>query len=272
MRKILFLVSISIFTIHSSPQIFTVTDTVTLRSTIFENNTEDYVIKNYGVLLLESCTFRNNILGSKTSDAIYSSDNIVAPIINYGKLSLSNCEFIDNYSWNTALTADMEAQIAAGAIANFGELNMSGTTFKDNSYQKGYFTIIDNAYVNRFSYIGDDAIYNKGAIETINSSETSDLDNDFLFDAGVVENPVRNKAGIVVKTNARVSVEINISDALENSVFSLSDNINATKIFTWNLKNQSGKKVAPGTYLLRVVAFNDSGKAASKSIMLGVGY
>jgi hypothetical protein len=268
MRKILFLVSISIFTIHSSPQIFTVTDTVTLRSTIFENNTDDYVIKNYGVLTIENCVFKNNTLGSKNSDAIFSNDKIAAPIINYGTLYVSDCRFSNNYSWNTALTDKFAAQASAGAIANFSELYLSNTTFENNTYQKGQFSVIRNESIEQFPYVGNDSVYNQGSVTVENILKNSAPA--FQFNAGLIENPVRNKAEIVISSNTLITVNITISDPLGNAVYSMSDNVNGKKIITWNLKNTSGKKVSVGAYSLKIIAIDNSGAIVIKSSIIGV--
>jgi len=230
-------------------------DTVTIKNITFEKYSEDYIIKNRGVLVLENCTFRNNELGSKDSKAIFSSDKIVAPVINYGKVSLINCKFINNYSWNTAVSDGLKAQAAAGAIANFGELNISNVTFENNAYQKGYFTIIRDENIEQFSYIGNDTIYNFGDISIQNIANTQN--SGFQMSAALLENPVKEKAEIIVSTNMSARIEISIIDAVGKVVFTSSgDNTAGAKKYTWNLRNAAGVKVSSGTYHLKVVANN----------------
>jgi len=233
-------------------------DTLTIKNTTFEKYGEDYIIKNRGVLVLENCTFRNNELGSKDSKAIFSSDKIVAPVINYGKISLVNCKFINNYSWNTAVSDGLKAQAAAGAIANFGELNLSNVTFDSNRYQKGYFTIIRDENIEQFLYAGNDTIYNFGDISIQNTSNTQN--SGFQLSAALIENPVKDKAEIIVSTSAAARVEIAITDAVGKAVFTISgENSAGAKKYTWNLRNAAGVRVSSGTYHLRVVASNVSG-------------
>lgn len=268
MNKVFFVILFSIAIIFAEVTI-SPTDTITIRNAIFENNFGDFIIKNSGTLTLENCTFKNNSLGSKNSDAIFSNDKIISPIINYGKLTLFNCRFENNYSWNTALTDSLKAQISAGAIANFGDLTLSKTEFSNNAYQKGYFTVIRDGFIEQFSYIGNDSIYNIGDVLVDNM--LSFPKTVFEIELGVLENPVKSKAEILVKTDVLVSVEIAISDAIGGRVFLLSDNnVNGTKTFTWNLLNQAGKRVSSGTYLVRLVATDRIGNVSAKSFMLGV--
>jgi hypothetical protein len=274
MKKVLFIVSMFCLTAFAdgAREILPsdTSDAPRITNRVFEGYGEDYVIKNRGVLILEDCTFKNNTLGSKDSEVIFSNDRIVAPIVNYGKLYLLNCKFEGNYSWNTALTDDMKAQTAAGAIVNFGELNMSNVSFENNLYQKGYFTIIRDENIEQFSYIGNDAVYNHGNIhiEDIATPQKSG----FQLEVALVENPVMitDKADIVVKTSAPARIEIVISSVASNVVFSASDeNVNGTQKYVWNLKNKSGVRVSSGSYALKVVATNGSG-VVSKTLLIGV--
>lgn len=270
LKKVLFFVIFFSLAVISQDRVIETSDTITIRNTIFEKYTDDFIIKNNGVLILENCIFRNNSLGSKTSRVIFSNDRIVAPIVNFGKLSLLNCKFENNYSWNTALTDDLKAQVSAGAIANFGELRISNTSFKDNTYQKGHFTIIRNTNIDKVSYAGNDSIYNNGNIRVENVS-TTPTERGFLLKAELIENPVSSKAEILVETGVSVSVETVIFDAVGNRVFSISDNnVNGTKIFTWSLLNQAGKRVSSGAYQCRLAATDKAGSVTAKTFMLGV--
>jgi hypothetical protein len=267
-KKILLLIITFILTAFSAEIIISANDTLQITDRTFENYSGDFIIKNHGVLIIENCTFKNNTLGSKTNDAIFSNDNIIAPIINYGKIFISNGKFINNYSWNTALTDDLKAQVAAGAIANFGELTLSNTEFENNTYQKGHFTILRNESVTQFSYIGNDSIYNEGniIIQDIAESQDSILPVRIVF----LENPVKNKAEIAINTETPISVSISITDYMSNTVFSTSSRISDSKIFTWNLLNPSGQRVSSGSYSLRVTAIDNNGKSVIKMLMLGV--
>jgi hypothetical protein len=265
-KKILFLITTFILTAFSSEIIIPANDTLQITKQTFENYSGDFIVKNYGVLIIENCTFKNNTLGSKTNDAIFSDDKIIAPIINYGEIFIKDSKFINNYSWNTALTNDLKAQVAAGAIANFGELTLSNTKFENNSYQKGHFTILRNESVTQFPYIGSDSIYNFGNIIDIAESQDSILPVKIIL----LENPVKNKAEILINTETQISVSISITDYMSNTVFSKSSKINETKKFTWNLLNLSGQKVQSGSYYLRVTAIDNNGKAVVKTLMIGV--
>jgi flagellar hook assembly protein FlgD len=253
---------------------FLPSDVLTLKDVTFEKYSGDYVIKNSGVLTLENCTFKNNELGSKNSNAIFSNDKIVAPVINYGKLTLKNCKFIGNYSWNTAISPDLKAQATAGAIANFGELNLSNVTFENNTYQKGHFTIIRDESIEQISFVGNDTIYNYGNLvikNTANNTNTANSQNSALqLEIALVENPVKEKAEIVVSTNVSARIEIAITNVVGDAVFTLSvDGLNGVKKYSWNLKNKAGIKVPSGTYSLRVTASNNSGMAV-KTLAIGV--
>jgi len=89
-KRTLFLILVFGLTVFAeSAKEFLPSDTLTLKNLTFEKYSGDYVIKNSGVLTLENCTFKNNELGSKNSNAIFSNDKIIAPVINYGKLTLN---------------------------------------------------------------------------------------------------------------------------------------------------------------------------------------
>jgi len=232
-------------------------ETKTIRSGVFENYSGDFVIKNYGILIIENSTFRNNALGSKDSIAIFSNGRIVAPIVNFGTLSVSNSRFTNNYSWNTALNDDFEAQAAAGAIVNFGELDLAdNNVFESNSYQKGQFVVIRNNYIDQFAYLGNDLIFNAGNIEFLKTTGNNQPQNqsDWQIEAVLLKNPVKDKAEILVMTNKPVTVNITILNALGSSVFSLQRQIQNSQVIEWNLTNLAGNKVTPGTYSVRIEA------------------
>jgi hypothetical protein len=259
---------LTISVLANSPRDILPLDTLRITNTTFEKYSTDYILRNRGVLILENCVFKNNELGSKNSDAIFSSERVVSPIINYGKLYLYNCKFIGNYSWNTALSESLQAQAASGAIANFGELNISNVVFEDNVYQNGYFTIIRDGNIEQFSYIGNDSIYNRGNIivkDTVLHQNTG-----LHLDIALTENPVKEKAEIIVNTSASARVDITITDAVGKAVFTLTDEKAAgSKVYTWNLRNTGGVKVSSGAYHLRVVAGNVSG-AVFDALFIGV--
>jgi hypothetical protein len=243
-------------------------DTLRISNTTFEKYKTDYILKNRGVLILENCIFKSSELGSKNSDAILSTERVVSPIINYGKLFLSNCKFIGNYSWNTALLDGFQAQAASGAIANFGELNMSNVVFENNAYQKGYFTIIRDANIEQFSYIGNDTIYNEGDIVVQEVADT--VRPNLHLEVALLENPVRDKADIIVGTNTSARIEIIISDAVSKVVFTTSnEKTSGTNTYSWNLRNAAGVKVSSGGYSLKVIASNNR-DTVIKTLMVGV--
>jgi hypothetical protein len=270
MKKAFFFLLILSFLTFAQGLITLPTDTILIKDKSYEDFTQDFIIKNHGVLVLENCTFRDNYLGSKTNEAIFQSDRIVAPVLNYGKLTLKSCNFINNYSWNTALNDDFAAQVSAGAIVNFGDLDLSNTVFENNSYQKGHFTLIYNTFIEQFSYIGNDSIYNAGTVLFQNVPKSTVPAENLYFETGLVKNIVKNKAEIFVKTNIVVSAKITISDKMGNLVFSTSDNVIGTKTFVWNLNNLSGKKVASATYYIIVTVTDNAGNISAKSISLGV--
>ena|GEM_PF-2910097 len=275
MKRTLFLILILGLTLFAeSAKEFLSSDTLTLKDTVFEKYGGDYVIKNSGVLILENCTFKNNELGSKNSNAIFSNGKIIAPIINYGKLTLKNCKFIGNYSWNTAISADLKAQATAGAIVNFGELNLSNVTFENNTYQKGYFTIIRDESIEQILFVGNDTIYNCGNVviqNTTNNTNTVNTQSSALqLEIALVENPVKDKAEIVVSANVSARIEIAVTNVVGDAVFTLSDDgVNGVKKYSWNLKNKAGVKVPSGTYSIRVAASNNSG-IVIKTLAIGV--
>jgi len=255
MNKCMLFIFCAAFFIFAEEIIVNFGETKTITNRNFENYSGDFVIKNNGVLILENCTFKNNVLGSKTKEAILSSEKIVAPIVNFGKLSLVNCKFINNYSWNTALSNNFEAKASAGAIANFGELELADNNiFENNWYQKGNFTIIRDNNIEQFEYIGDDKIYNLGEIEFV-KAEQQQNNIDLQIEVALIENVVSNKAQFLVKTNKPTSIKITISDAI-GVVFSIQQQVQNSQVIEWNLTNSAGTKVASGTYSARIEADN----------------
>jgi hypothetical protein len=255
MKKLLLLVCLAFF-VSAEEIIVNLGETRTISDLVFEkDSTSDFVIKNYGFLILENCTFRDNSLGSKQNEAILSSEKIIAPIVNYGDLSVSNCKFINNFSWNTALTNKFEAQAAAGAIVNFGNLNLSdNNTFEGNSYQEGRFVVIKNDYINQFEYIGNDMIFNAGNIEILRTVENKEQRNDpdLQIDVVLFENIVKDKAEFLVRTNKSAPIRITILSNLSEVVFSTEKQVQNEQIIVWNLTNQAGNKVAAGNYIVKV--------------------
>ena len=257
MKKSLLLVCFAAFSIFAEEIIVNQGETRTISNRVFEDYSGDFVIKNYGTLILENCTFENNELGSKDNEAIFSSGRIAAPVVNFGDLSVSNSRFINNFSWNTALSDDFEAQAAAGAIANFGELELAdNNVFENNSYQKGHFVVIRNTYIDQFAYLGNDEVFNAGNIEFTKTNQSLTHDEiDWQIQAALIKNPVRDNAEILIATNKPVNVKITILNALGNVMFSSQRHVqNPQEIIEWNLIDLTGKKVPSGAYSVRVEA------------------
>ena len=254
MKKMLFFVCFMAVLVSAREIIVNHGETKIIRDGVFQGFTGNFVIKNYGVLIVENSVFRNNVLGSKDSVAIFSDGRIVAPIINFGELIVSNSRFINNYSWNTALSDNFEAQAAAGAIANFGELDLAdNNTFQDNLYQRGQFVVIRNNRIDQFTYIGNDTIFNAGNIEFTKTNPTPD-ESGLGFRAILMNNPVRDRAEILVTVNRPTTVNITILSAV-GVVTSFQRQVNqGSQVIEWNLTNSAGNIVAPGSYSVRVEA------------------
>jgi hypothetical protein len=228
-----------------------------LRNMVFEGFSGDFVIKNYGTLIVENCTFRNNILGSTGDSAQIGVEKVVAPIINHGKLTIINSVFGNNYSRNTALTDNFVAQPAAGAVVNFGELTMvDNNTFQNNLHQQGHFVVIRNEGVQRIAYLGNDTIFNLGTVENIAQNAAQNNVVNTLFEAAIMENPVSNIARILVNTTTPTNVNIAILNHTGSVVFSTNAQVQNSRIFEWDLRNSAGQRVPPETYLVRIQAGN----------------
>lgn len=257
MRKCLLFISCAVIFIFAENLVVNSGETKSINGIIFEDYSGDFVIKNNGILVLENCTFKNNILGSKNSDAIFSAEKPVAPIVNYGNLSLVNCKFINNYSWNTALNNNFEAQAASGAIINFGELELAdNNTFENNWYQKGNFTVLRNDYVEQFDYIGNDTIFNFGTIEFVEIETPQSQTTDLQIEVALLNNLVSDKAEFFVKVNKETVIKITVFDAVNDVMFSVQKQIQNEQIIEWNLTNLVGTKVAPAIYSAKIETEN----------------
>ena len=82
------------------------------------------------------------------------------------------------------------------------------------------------------------------------------------------ENPVSDSAVIFVRTPESATITLRILDNLGNTVFE-TNGIN-TDTFTWNLRNQAGRLVTSGTYLILVEARGQSGRFFLYSSRVGV--
>jgi hypothetical protein len=269
-KKFLLFISFTAISVFAQEIIVYSGETKIIENKVFENYSGDFVIKNYGVLVIKNCTFKNNALGSKNNQAIFPSEKTVATVINYGDLSVVNCKFINNFSWNTALTSIFVPQAAAGAIANFAETDLSNNTFENNSYQKGQFTIIRNQAIQQISYIGNDTIFNLGNIRNLESENAENIETDLKLDVVLMQNPVKDKARILVKTNKTINVKIVISDAANNMVLSVQRQIQNDQVIEWNLTNNAGNKVASGAYAARVEIGVNGKTLLNKAFMIGV--
>jgi hypothetical protein len=263
MKKLLLLICCAAVLVSAQEITVNFGETVTIKDSVFENYSGDFVIKNNGVLILENCTFKNNVLGSKSNEAIFSNGKVIAPVVNLGKITVSNCKFINNFSWNTALTNDFKAQAAAGAIVNFGELELAeNNVFEKNSYQNGHFVVIRNDYIEQFAYIGSDMIFNAGDVEFLETDKENNLpsyqqnETALQVEVALLKNPVKYKAEILVKTNKPTNVKVTIFNALGTVMFSSQRQIQSSEIVVWNLTDPSGKKVPSGAYLAKVEADN----------------
>ena len=109
---------------------------VTLKGIIF-TGFKNRIIRNYGNLTLDGCTFVNNTL---TSDV-----RGVGSIYNCGNLNIVESEFYDNTYLNDYIIYNNHTRVSAGSFIK-SNITINGSTFENNTFRGiSRILIIDNA-------------------------------------------------------------------------------------------------------------------------------